>query len=257
MTNLPHQTLTNLPYSASAPAAAPPTHELPAPDVGAGTRFLRRAVIALLLTVVMVPPAAAFYSYFSGVPLHLLAFAEKEEQQEDAALASAPPSTWLVPGKAHTIAVSQDVAQSLGIEKGDHESMAVAQTPTTMRPLELFGSTRLDPTRLARIRARFAPARVVEIAQIHDFSHELGQSEFRELRMGDHVKKGEVLAVFYSVDVQNTKNDLLDALVQLELDQKILDRVREHLDAVPEVFYLQQVRALKGDRTDVNRAMTT
>src|SRR5262249_21534501 len=35
--------------------------------------FGQKAFVSLLLTVVTVPPAAAFYSYFSGVPLHLLA----------------------------------------------------------------------------------------------------------------------------------------------------------------------------------------
>ncbi len=33
----------------------------------------QRSVVALLLTVVLVPPLAGFYSYFSGIPLHLLA----------------------------------------------------------------------------------------------------------------------------------------------------------------------------------------
>ena len=44
-----------------------------------------------------------------------------------------------------------------------------------MRPLVLPGSTALDPTRLARIRARFAPARVVEIAQVQDPFPKTGQ----------------------------------------------------------------------------------
>lgn len=227
---------------------------MPPPEaVGAGTRFLRRTVIALLLTVVLVPPGAAFYSYFSGVPLHLLA----GKEAKGAVTSSAPPSFWLTRGRAHTVEVSQEVAQSLGMQNGDHQSIAVAYAPTSMRPLELFGSTRLDPTRLARIKARFAPARIVEIAQIHDYSHAIGRSEFRELRQGDTVAKGDLLAVFYSVEVQQKKNDLLDALVQLELDQKILDRVEKHLEAVPEAFYLTQLRAVKGDRNDINRALTT
>ena len=65
---------------------------------------------------------------------------------------------------------SDEVATTLGIRKGDSDSVAVAQPPNMMRPLVLPGSTALDPTRLARIRARFAPARVVEIAQVRDRS---------------------------------------------------------------------------------------
>jgi len=253
MPTIPRQTDT----SVQPLPAQPPPDALPAAEVSASTRFLRRAVIALLLTVVVVPPAAAFYSYFSGVPLHLLAAQEKEEAREQAALAAAPRSIALVAGRPHTVTVSDEVARSLGMGEGGHESVAVARAPTSMRPLVLFGSMRFDPSRLARVRARFAPARVVEIAQIHDFSDAAGRSEFRELRFGDHVKKGDLLAVFYSVEVQNTKNDLLDALVQLELDRQILKRVKENDDAIPEVMYLRQLRAVKGDRNDVNRAMTT
>ena len=40
----------------------------------------RAVVVLLLLTVVTVPPMAGFYSYFSGVPLHLLA-ANKDDEK--------------------------------------------------------------------------------------------------------------------------------------------------------------------------------
>jgi cobalt-zinc-cadmium efflux system membrane fusion protein len=124
-----------------------------------------------------------------------------------------------------------------------------------MRPLELPGSTAFDPSRLARIRARFAPARVVELPQMHDFSAKTGHTEFRELRQGDTVQRGGLLGVFYSFDVGSKKNDLLDALVQLELDQKIFDRVEKNRNSVPEVFYLTQLRAVQGDRNAINRAL--
>ena len=120
--------------------------------------FGQRAVVALLLTVVLVPPTAGFYSYFSGIPLHLLA-SSKEEKETVAS--SAPPSVSLVSGQAHTLEVPEEVCAALGIRKGERDSVAVAKPPVMMRPLVLPGSTALDPTRLARIRARFAPARVV------------------------------------------------------------------------------------------------
>ena len=40
---------------------------------------------------------------------------------------------------------------------------------------------------------------------------------FREIRSGDRVGKGDVLAVFHSVDVGNKKNDLADAIYQPEV----------------------------------------
>jgi hypothetical protein len=82
-----------------------------------------------------------------------------------------------------------------GIHKVANDSVAVARPPSRMRPLVLRGSTALDPTRLARIRARFAPARVVELARVWDSPRTGGRLEHRELRPGDRVKKGDLLAV--------------------------------------------------------------
>jgi cobalt-zinc-cadmium efflux system membrane fusion protein len=55
--------------------------------------------------------------------------------------------------------------------------------------------------------------------------------------------------------VGSKKNDLLDALVQLELDQHILDNADAHRQAVPDVFMLTAERAVQGDRNAVNRAI--
>src|SRR5271157_5339409 len=212
----------------------------------------QKAVVALLLTVVLVPPLAGFYSYFSGIPLHLLASSKEAEKALDSATL---PSVTLVSGQAHTLKVPEEVCAALGIRKGEQDAVAVAWLPKTMRPLVLPGSTALDPTRLARIRARFAPARVVSLAQVWDYSRKTGQTEYRELRPGDTVSKGDLLGVFYSVDVGSKKNDLLQALIQLELDQAIMDKVEANRYSIPEVFYLTQVRAVQGDRTEINRAL--
>jgi RNA polymerase sigma factor (sigma-70 family) len=127
--------------------------------------------------------------------------------------------------------------------------------PSVTRSIVLDGSTAIDPARLARIRVRFAPARVLEIAKVSVRSPETGEREFRELRPGDSVSKGDLLAILYSADAAAKKNDLLDALVQLDLDQKILDRTEENAAAVPEVHKLAAVRAVQGDRAEINRAL--
>jgi cobalt-zinc-cadmium efflux system membrane fusion protein len=214
--------------------------------------FGQRVVVAILLSVVLVPPLAGFYSYFSGVPLHLLASNRGEEETSGPSARSAVTPA---PGPAHTLDVPEEVCASLGIRKDGRDSVATARVPAVMRPLELHGSTALDPTRLARIRARFAPARVVELGQHWDQSRKTGHTEYREIRPGDTVAKGQVLGVFYSVDVGTKKNDLLDALVQLELDQKVMDRVEANRYAVPEVYQLTQQRAVQGDRNAINRAL--
>jgi cobalt-zinc-cadmium efflux system membrane fusion protein len=218
--------------------------------------FGQKAVVLLLLTVVIVPPLAGFYSYFSGIPLHLLASnKEKDESETSAPSAALGASVSQVSGQAHTLEVPEEVAGVLGIRKGERDSVAVAQSPTIMRSLDLPGSIDFNPPRLARIRARFAPARVVELAQIQDRSPKTGYTEYRELREGDRVSKGDVLGVFYSVDVGSKKNDLLNALVQLELDQQILDKYERNRYSVPEVLHLTQVRAVQGDRNEINRAL--
>jgi cobalt-zinc-cadmium efflux system membrane fusion protein len=233
-------------------------HPVGAPAPRRRMGFGQRLVVAILLTVVLIPPLAGFYSYFSGVPLHLLASTkDKDQDKEEHGSSSASPRSevTLVSGQPHTLEVPAEVCASLGIHKGDHDAVAVARKPTMMRPLVLPGSTALDPTRLARVRARFAPARVVELGQYWGRNPKNGHSEFRELRQGDSVSKGDLLGIFYSVDVGSKKNDLLDALVQLELDQKIMDRVEANRYSVPEVYYLTQVRAVQGDRNAINRAL--
>jgi cobalt-zinc-cadmium efflux system membrane fusion protein len=217
--------------------------------------FGQRIVVMMILVVVLVPPLAGFYSYFSGVPLHLLAATNKEEQSEPLGF-SALTHTALVPGQAHSLDVPPEVAAALGIHTGERDSVAVARPPGTMRSLELPGSLDFNPSRLARIRARFAPAQVVQVTQVQDHSPRSGFTEYRELREGDQVSKGDVLAVMYSVDVASKKNDLLNALVQLELDQKLLDRFEENRYAVSDVTYLQEARAVQGDRNEITRALT-
>jgi cobalt-zinc-cadmium efflux system membrane fusion protein len=188
-----------------------------------------------------------------GVRLPGMAAAPAEEKP-------APPApllgVQLVEGKPHTLKVPDEVRMVLGIRKGGIDDIEVVKAAKEPRPLVVHGSTALDPTRLMRIRARFAPAEVVRIGQ--PTSHpraDTGETEDRELRPGDRVNKGDELGVFFSVDVGSKKNDLLDALVQLELDQKIMDRVDENASSVPDIFRLTQWRAVQGDRNNINRAL--
>jgi membrane fusion protein, heavy metal efflux system len=169
----------------------------------------------------------------------------------------------LVPGRPHTLVVPEDVRRGLGIRQGNRELIAVARRPTRTQPLVLPGSTLLDPTRLFRIRARFAPspssAEVVQIAQVPEDASHSGQPQtvFREIRSGDWVKKGDLLAVFHSVDVGNMKSNLIDATYQLELDQQILDKALAKREVVPEVFLLQAQRAVQGDINTINKTVNT
>lgn len=167
----------------------------------------------------------------------------------------------LVPGKPHTLSIPEEVRQTLGIRKNGRDLLAVARIPSRGFELVMPGSTMLDPGRIMRIRARFAPspssAEVVQIAQRIDDRSAEGETTFREIRSGDRVTQGEVLAVFYSVDVGNKKNDLADAIFQRKLDQEILNRAEKVRGSVPEVFLLNQYRAVEGDLNAINRAVNT
>jgi cobalt-zinc-cadmium efflux system membrane fusion protein len=169
----------------------------------------------------------------------------------------------LVPGRPHTLAIPEEVRKSLGIRKGNKDLIAEAKKPTQTRPLVMPGSTALDPTRLMRIRARFAPspssAEVVAIGKVPEDRRQNGKTQtvFREIRSGDRVEKGDLLAVFESVDVGNKKNDLVDAIYQLKLDEEILKRAEAASQAVPEVFILNYRRNVQGDRNAINRAVNT
>jgi cobalt-zinc-cadmium efflux system membrane fusion protein len=155
----------------------------------------------------------------------------------------------------HTLVVPQPVRKALGIE----EALTV-EPPTQSRPLVMPGSTALDPARVIRIRTRFN-AEVVETARVTDPTQRLtsGPTPTRELRPGDRVKKGEVLAVVWSIDVGARKSDLVDALVQLRLDEKRL-KAREELYAagsLPEDTLNQTRRDVVSDRNAKERAERT
>lgn len=161
-----------------------------------------------------------------------------------------------VKDKPHTLLVPEAVRAALGIRKNGKDLIVEAQKPTATRPLKLYGSTALDPTRLWRARLRFQ-AEVVQFGKTVDENRrtETGMTAFRELAPGDRVQKGEVLCVFFSADVGSKKNDLLDALVQLELDQEIYDKMNKRVGSVPEVLLLTQWRQVQGDRNAINRAL--
>jgi cobalt-zinc-cadmium efflux system membrane fusion protein len=154
----------------------------------------------------------------------------------------------------HTLVVPEEVRKALGIG-----ASKAAALPTKVHPLVLSGSTAFDPARLTRIRIRFTPAEVVEIAKVPDELSRIqaGRTEHRELHSGDEVHKGDLLAVVYSVDVGQKKNDLIDALVQLKLDERILAEAKNASGAVPPVFMWNADRAVEGDRNAVARAENT
>jgi cobalt-zinc-cadmium efflux system membrane fusion protein len=239
-----------------APSHRPPT---PVSHHSASASSRLKTLRSILATSLVVLILVLFLGFAAGVPFPGLASAHNEET------VTAPPGpatgAELVKDRPHTLRVPEEVRIALGIckAKGDKDRVWEAREPTTTKPLVLSGSTALDPTRLMRIRARFAPCEVVQIGQVPEPPDRTrsGQTEFRQLRSGDHVKKGDLLGVFHSVDVGQKKNDLIDALVQLKLDEEILDRADKSSHALPAVALLNFQRNVETDRNAVARAQNT
>jgi cobalt-zinc-cadmium efflux system membrane fusion protein len=159
----------------------------------------------------------------------------------------------LVSDRPHTLAIPEEVRQALGIRREQTELIAIAKAPTQTQTMVLPGSTALDPTRIWRIRIRFS-GRLEQIGQAREEAQ--GKTTFRELRCGDRVNKGDTLGVFYSADVGNIKNNLVDAISQYKLDKEILDRFEVVFlrGAIPEVSLLNARRNVEADQNAINRA---
>jgi len=230
----------------AVPASVVPAQH-PAPVAHGKGEKLRSTIVVLVALAVLV----GFVAYVMGLIPGMSPAQEPVVQKEEA------PKIDLVPGQPHTVSIPEDVRVSLGIRKGSVDQLATAQAPTEARPLVLSGSTALDPTLLFRIRVRFTPAEVKEIGQTDETGE--GPTKQRELRSGDVVRAGQRLALFFSIDVGNKKNDLVDALVQLKLDQKILEASQTAYDkgALPYLDYMAARRAVEGDYNAVGRAENT
>jgi cobalt-zinc-cadmium efflux system membrane fusion protein len=203
--------------------------------------------LVILLAGVAITVAAVYYGP--------RAFSGREKSSEKPGTPRSRLAVELAEDVPHTLIVPERVREALGI----HESM-VAEAPKQARPLVMPGSTALDPSRVMRVRTRFN-AEVVEIAQVPDQEQAAvsGRTILREIRTGDHVKKGDVLAVVWSIDVGGRKSDLVDALVQLRLDEERL-KEREKLlmkGSIPEDTYNQTRRDVISDRNAKERAERT
>ena len=75
--------------------------------------------------------------------------------------ASAPPAkdagVELAAGMPNSLRVPEVTQRSLGILEDKVAQIAVAERPSRKTPLEMPGSTALDPSHLIRVRVRFAP----------------------------------------------------------------------------------------------------
>jgi cobalt-zinc-cadmium efflux system membrane fusion protein len=241
------------------PVAGPPTGPPASNRVHAEAPYARVPSKAArigsgVIVVIALCVLTGFVLMVAGVPVPGVAGAGEEPRKVKQ---DAPPRIDQVPGQPNTVWVPEETRRSLGIRRGGVDQLATAAAPTRARPLTMSGSTGLDPNRLFRFRIRFAPAECTEIGQVDEVG--TGPTKQREVRSGDVVRKGQRLALFYSIDVGNMKSNLVDALLQLKLDQKILDASQTAYDkgALPYLDYMAAYRAVEGDYSAIGRTENT
>jgi multidrug efflux pump subunit AcrA (membrane-fusion protein) len=220
---------------------------------------MRRVLKIVLGTVVAVVLVGAFAVFVLQIPMPWKARAGETKRP------AAPrplSSIEMVEGQPYTVMLPDSVRRSLGIRQNGIDVLHTATPPTQRRSIVMLGSTALDPARIMRIRARFAPAEVVSIAEVEDRDKppELSASvpaEKHELRPGDEITPSMELATFYSPDVGNKKNDLFEAIVQLRLDEIILKKAEDAGGSLPDIYLWTARRNVDTDRSAVRRARNT
>ena len=158
-------------------------------------RGLKAAVPVVVLVAAVgagIAHRANLVSWWAGITTPVAA---------DASPATAPE----LAGKKDALTLPADVAKRLEVQT---EPARPSTVPST---LELSGSLILDSDRLAHVHARF-PGEVVELGNAGNGS--------RPVAFGQHVRKGQVLAVIWSHDLGEKKSELIDALSQLRVDEE-------------------------------------
>src|SRR5579871_3321070 len=213
------------PNSAPAPVAAAP------PEIKHHSRWHKIQSIGILLL------GLAALIVFAAFATGIISLPSGPGKDRAVAAPTPPPAVELVGD--YTLKVPEDVQIGLSIRTRDgKESIAPAPPPENVPPLMLTGSTAVDPARYRRVRIRFTPAEVVEIAKIVAPTEAGGSAvapsrEEREIRVGDTVKRGALLMVVHSLDVGQKKNDLFEAQIQLDVNRKLLTQLRKESGLIP------------------------
>lgn len=198
-----------------------------------------------------------------GMPLvrHWWESHHPHESQEYVVRERTGPRVALVPNHPDALRVPADVARSLEI------STTVAQGAPARQPLNLDGSLYLDANRLVHVHSRFA-GEVVELGRIPcgegtsespEPDHNLRTDRSRQVRYGDSVRKGQLLAVLWSKDLGEKKSELVEFLSRLRLDKEKLKRLEDLFSkgSVPEKSVRDAERDVEADLIAASRAERT
>jgi len=115
---------------------------------------------------------------------------------------------------ADSIDVPTGVAIKMGLGTA---SIGVVKAPISLPGFQ--GVLALDNERLSRVHSRFV-GEVVELGRSTDGSDPT-------LRVGEHVRKGDLLAVIWSTDLGQKKSEMVNALAKLRAEEQLRDRLKK------------------------------
>ncbi len=159
-----------------------------------------------------------------------------------------PPAA-LIDGDPNGLRLAPDVVKGLDIQT------TTVDRPATMETLTLSGTLNFDPEYLTHVHPLFS-GEVVEVGPYEPEEPVSSGAEKRPLRFGDRVKEGQLLAVLWSKDLGEKKNDLVEGLAKLWTDQESLTKLEElYRDlATSEANVRLQRSAVAADLSIVDRA---
>ncbi len=154
--------------------------------------------------------------------------------------------------------VGPDGATALRLPEAVIRSMRLSSEPAVASTgdfsLRLTGQLMLDPSRLVHVNTRFDG----EVMRIEESM--TGESKKAgTLRVGDRVKKGQLLAVIWSKEIGEKKSDLVDALSQLMQHETTYNNLKsiEKAGAIPQRSIDEMRRIVESDIIQVERLRRT
>jgi cobalt-zinc-cadmium efflux system membrane fusion protein len=131
-------------------------------------------------------------------------------------------------------------------------SVATARAATQGGELGLSGQLYLEGSRRSHVHTRFA-GEVIEMGT----TTEVDNGPKHQLRVGDKVTKGQLLAVIWSKEIGEKKSDLVDAISQLLLHEAILRKLNQTSGAVAQRNIEEMQRNYEADLIQVSRFKRT
>jgi len=166
-------------------------------------RWKWRWLVAAVAIAVLILIATRLPAIFSK---HDAEAATEEAPDSGLILTSAEPPIVQMPA---------DMVQRLGVKTAEVEPYS------SPRVLKLDGTLLVDPSNMARVHSRF-PGEIMEIGPLDP-----GNPKSRPIRFGDHVEKGQLVAVVWCKDLGEKKSEFVDAILHLRLDDETLARLRD------------------------------